>query len=211
MRGALAATVTALFLAAIAPTPASADHGEQPYSPFYSRAMEIARNYWNDDGNGVARCPDLVASFATPHLAYYQDPNPYVWAHSEKPGCRIWLDVDWWSNTTRSNWHCEAIVHEYGHLMGFDDSADPASVMYPNKYGGKVFSCYEFGPAPVWDAPATSTPPNAAATSTPTPSPSRPAEPPAKLQRKRKAVRRCRIRYRHRPAARKRCIRRVRS
>lgn len=40
----------------------------------------------------------------------------------------IWLDRS--LRKTVYRWRCTIIVHEYGHLMGFDHTDDPASVMH---------------------------------------------------------------------------------
>lgn len=189
----------ACALMASVPATASAEHGERPDTPFYSRSMTIAYYYWNDTRSyadaGTGACGPFEPGHTgpgpgmRPHLAWADllDGTP---ASSERGGCRIYLDRDWFPAAARDHWRCELIVHEYGHLLGHEDSADPASVMHPVRAGGKVPACYEFGPAPVWPV-----------------SPTPPAKPRPRQNRKR-ALRRCRARY-HRPAARRRCMRRA--
>jgi hypothetical protein len=51
------------------------------------------------------------------HAALFDDPDPLIIGRAELPGCRIWLDRDWWP-APPSRRRCLEIVHEWGHLLG---------------------------------------------------------------------------------------------
>ena len=52
------------------------------------------------------------------HAALFDDPRPGVAARAEQPGCRLWLDRDFWP-ARPSVRGCVEVAHEWGHLLGF--------------------------------------------------------------------------------------------
>ena len=114
----------AFAMALTAPAAARADHG-QPFSdPDVEAYLEIARDHWG-----------MTPSACDVHVVLHDNPNPDVVATAEQPGCRMWLDRDWWP-APASRMACTIIAHEWGHLLGFGHSADRGDLMYAEPLAG---------------------------------------------------------------------------
>jgi hypothetical protein len=111
----------ALFAVAVAlaaPSLAHADHGQPFTDPDVEAYLEIAREHWGMTPAGCAV-----------HVVLHDNPNPDVVATAEQPGCRMWLDRDWWP-APPSRIACTIVAHEWGHLLGFGHSDDSNDLMY---------------------------------------------------------------------------------
>jgi hypothetical protein len=130
IRRSLAAAIACSAL--LAPASARAQD-EQPYSsPTLTRYLQIAERHW------AVPAPTCVGEDAAPvgvNVVLYDDPDPEVVAAAERPGCRIWLDRDFWPRPA-SRRDCITIVHEWGHLLGHGHSSDPGSLMFAFPTGG---------------------------------------------------------------------------
>jgi hypothetical protein len=92
-------------LALLLTVPARADHGPAYLDETFASYLQIAAVHW-----GVSAPPCV-------HATLFDDPNPAVTARAEQPGCRIWLDRDFWPAPPRVR-GCVEIAHELGHLLG---------------------------------------------------------------------------------------------
>jgi hypothetical protein len=106
---------------------ARADHGEPFTSPTLTRYLEIAQRHW---AVPAPTCTAADGQAISVHAVLYDDPDPDVVAAAEQPGCRLWLDRDYWP-APPSELDCITLVHEWGHLLGYGHSKDPDSVMAP--------------------------------------------------------------------------------
>ena len=118
--------------ALLAPAVARAEE-EQPYgSPTLTRYLQIAERHW---AVPAPTCVGEDGSAVGVNVVLYDDPDPDVVAAAEQPGCRIWLDRDFWPRPA-SERDCITIVHEWGHLLGYGHSKDPDSLMFSYPTGG---------------------------------------------------------------------------
>jgi hypothetical protein len=132
---ALLALIVALLLVALVPTSASAYVGpaEPVADPQVDAWLGIAQAWWG----GAPDCPEGVQVERAELAA-----DAGVWASAEMPGCRIWLDPDFyprpaaWSASPwgRREWQklmCNVVAHEWGHLLGHGHASDPHDLMAP--------------------------------------------------------------------------------
>lgn len=121
------ALVLACALAAgPAASTASADHGTPYQSPTLTRYLQIAEAHW---GAPAPTCPGRGGEPVGVHAVLFDDPHPDVSAVAEQPGCRIWLDRDFWPAADDET-DCTIIAHEWGHLLGNGHSDDERGLMY---------------------------------------------------------------------------------
>jgi hypothetical protein len=124
-----------LILLALLPASASAymSPGEPVADPKVDAWMNVARTTW---GSAPA-CPEGIRIDRAERNA-----DVGVVATAEMPGCHISLDPDYypapsdWTATAedRRYWEtmmCNAVVHEWGHLLGHPHVSDPEDIMFP--------------------------------------------------------------------------------
>jgi hypothetical protein len=120
---AVALCALALFLLA---SPAARADGEVPFlDDDLGTYMGIAHRHW---GGPVPTCVANGVTVIPVHAVLFDDPDPEVVARAEQPGCRIWIDGGNWRRLGRVE-ACTIVVHEWGHLLGFDHSDDPNDPM----------------------------------------------------------------------------------
>jgi hypothetical protein len=108
------------------PSLAQADHGPPVGGPELQRYLEIAQSHW---GVPAPTCTTADGQTVSVHAALYDDPDDGVSARAELPGCRIWLDRDFWPRQL-DRIDCTIIVHEWGHLLGHAHDGHRNSLMY---------------------------------------------------------------------------------
>jgi hypothetical protein len=131
----------ACVLALAAPAVARADHGEPLINRTLAQYLEVAEAHW---GSPAPACTAPDGQVIPVHVALYDNPNPRVTATAEQPGCRIWLDRDWWPGPA-SRLDCTVIAHEWGHLLGRGHSHDRNDLMFPEPLSGAP-GCWVFTP-----------------------------------------------------------------
>jgi hypothetical protein len=131
LRWSLAAAIACSAL--LAPPSAYGAWIERPYtSPTLTRYLQVAERHW---GVPAPTCTGEHGAPVGVIVALYNDPDPDVVAAAEQPGCRIWLDRDFWPRPA-SKRDCVTIVHEWGHLLGHGHANDPNSLMFTYPTGG---------------------------------------------------------------------------
>jgi hypothetical protein len=134
----IAAPALACAIAVLAAPPARADHGMALLDETLGAYLLVAQAHW---GEPAPTCVGVDGQPVTVHAALFDDPNPRVTARGEQPGCRIWLDRDFWPAPpgVRS---CAEIAHEWGHLLGHAHTV--TGLMAPDVLGA-VPGCSVFG------------------------------------------------------------------
>jgi hypothetical protein len=131
----------ACVLALHVPAVARADHGEPFMTGTLAQYFEIAQAHWRAS---APACTTADGRVVPVHVVLYDNPDPRVTAAAEQPGCRIWLDRDWWPRPpSRSD--CTVIAHEWGHLLGRPHSHDRNDLMFPEPLAGAP-GCWVFTP-----------------------------------------------------------------
>jgi hypothetical protein len=124
--------LVALASALAAPALARADHGEPYTDADLETYFEIAQAHWDVP---APSCAGPGGERIQVHAVRYDNPNPDVLATAEQPGCRIWLDLDYWP-APPSRVACTIIAHEWGHLLGHGHTADSNDLMYEQPFTG---------------------------------------------------------------------------
>jgi hypothetical protein len=102
-----------LWLASSA-APAGADHGRALLGETFVAYKRVAQAHW---GSAPPVCVGALGEPVSVHATLFDDPDPTVTARAEQPGCRIWLDHDFWPAPPRTR-GCIEIAREWGHLLG---------------------------------------------------------------------------------------------
>jgi hypothetical protein len=131
----------ACVLALATPAVARADHGKPYTNRTLAQYLEIAEAHW---GAPAPTCTAADGQVIPVHVALFDNPDPKVTATAEQPGCRIWLDRDWWP-APASRIDCTIIAHEWGHLLGRAHSHDQNDLMFPEPLSGAP-GCWVFTP-----------------------------------------------------------------
>jgi hypothetical protein len=136
----IAPLAIAALLGILAAAPARADHGRAVIDETISSYFRVAERHW---GAAPAPCVGVHGEQVLVHAALFDDPDPLIIGRAELPGCRIWLDRDWWP-APPSRRRCLEIVHEWGHLLGHAHAE--RGLMSPDARG-VVPGCNAFRPA----------------------------------------------------------------
>lgn len=98
-----------------------------PFTPPLNRAYQVANDYWGSEPEGCASIDvQIVPNGSLPD-------NANGWATVPEPGERVPCVLYLVRKLAKpSNWTmaCAVMIHEAGHLRGFEHSEDPANVMY---------------------------------------------------------------------------------
>jgi hypothetical protein len=124
--------VFALACALAAPSVARADHGVPYMDRDLEAYFEIAQAHWDVP---IPSCTGPGGEPIPAHAVLYDNPHPDVVAGAEQPGCRMWLDRDFWP-APPSRIACTIIAHEWGHLLGHGHSPDERNLMFEEPYTG---------------------------------------------------------------------------
>jgi hypothetical protein len=125
----------------LAPAAARADHGHPFVNADVQTYLQIAADHW---GVPAPTCTAGGGRVIPVHVVLHDNPDPDVVATAEQPGCRMWLDRDWWP-TPASRMACTTIAHEWGHLLGYGHSRNPRDLMYEEPLTGAP-ACSLFNP-----------------------------------------------------------------
>jgi hypothetical protein len=131
----------ACVLASGVPAVARADHGKPFMNGTLADYFEIAQAHW---GGSLPQCTTGDGQAIPVHAVLYDHPDPEVTASADQPGCRIWLDRDWWP-ARPSRGDCTVIAHEWGHLLGYGHSHDRNDLMFAQPLSGAP-GCWVFSP-----------------------------------------------------------------
>jgi len=170
---ALAAPILVSSALALAPAVAQAAEQDVVNDAAVATYMQIAAGFWGQ----TPHCTGPNGESIAPYAIFGVDPDPRVAAWAESPGCRIWLQRGQWPAPANEQ-QCDVIVHEWGHLLGYDHSPDPGNIMYGGAVPPVVPGCF------VFSGPDEDVGPD---------EPVMPSREPARLhlKKKRKAVKRC--------------------
>lgn len=124
-----ARTITRLLVPVLAvvmlatASPARADHISIDIFPNWNKAANTAFNAW--DGY-VDHCP-TVYLWAYESGEHWDSDDAYAFAYMGE--CDIYFNADMTENY-RYAWFCSVMVHEMGHVAGFDHNGDGRDIMH---------------------------------------------------------------------------------
>ena len=108
---------------------AGADHGPVVLDESLAAYLAVAEGHWG----AAPACTDADGRPLPVHATFFDDPDPAVAARAEQPGCRVWLDRDFWP-APPSVRGCVEIAHEWGHMLGHGHAEQ--GLMSENALGG---------------------------------------------------------------------------
>lgn len=121
-----ALVVAGALAAGPAASPGWGDHGVPYQDATFDRYVQIAQAHW---AGTAPTCRGPAGETIPVHAILFDDADPDIAAIAEQPGCRIWLDRDFWP-AREDQTDCTIIAHEWGHLLGHDHSPNERSLMY---------------------------------------------------------------------------------
>jgi hypothetical protein len=127
-----------------APVAAASTIGDPARDPRVAAWLRAALDHW-----GASPVCPAVRAVRAQWLA-----DPGVWAAAAPGGCEIALDPDFYPAPAdlAGSWYdaamCSVVAHEWGHLLGYPHSPDPADLMSPVTPVNVVRGCSAWPVAP---------------------------------------------------------------